>query len=110
MSATPKRLAGPLALTASSANVYNPATNTYAIVRHIHVSNKSAGAVTLSLWIGATAASAAGTELATAVSIAANSVWDYYGVLRLDNADFLTGSAGAATSLTITVEGDIFAA
>lgn len=111
MSATPKRLAGPTAATTSAANLYNPAANTYAIVRHIHVSNKSSGAVTLSMWIGATGASAAGTEfVGNPHSIAANSEWDWYGVLRMDNADFLTWSAGAATSLTAIVEGDLFAA
>jgi hypothetical protein len=70
--------------------------------------NKTAGAVTFSGYIGATGGNAAGTEfLGTALSIAANSAYDWYGMVRLDVADFLTGLASAATSLTIEAEGEI---
>lgn len=83
-------------------------TNTYLILRHIRIVNKTAGAVTFSLYIGATGGNAAGTEfMGLGTSIAANSYVDWYGQLRLDTADFLVGGASAATSLTLQAEGEI---
>ncbi len=111
---------GPVALATAATNVINPPTltggtglagtntNTYLVIRHIRIVNKTAGAVTCSFYIGATGGSVAGTEfLGTALSVAANSYIDWYGQLRLDPADFLTGLAGAATSLTFEAEGEI---
>lgn len=111
---------GPVALAAAAANIVNPPTLTggvglagtnsasYLVLKHIRIVNKTAGAVTASLFIGATGASAAGTEfLGNALSVPANSAVDWYGMVRLDAADFLTGLAGAATSLTIEGEGEI---
>ena len=69
--------------------------------------NKTAGAVTFSLWIGATGANAAGTEWFNAQSVAANAVADWYGQVRLDAADFLVGGASALTSLTFEAEGEV---
>ncbi len=112
---------GPLALTNAAANILNPGTTTGGvnstaspygnlriILTHIRLVNKTSGAVTASLYVGATGASAAGTEfLGTAVSIAANSYLDWYGRMPLDVADFLTGLASANTSITIEGEGEI---
>lgn len=109
---------GPVAVANAAANILNPATATggtnagsssqYLIIRHIRIVNKTAGAVTFSGYIGATGGSAAGTEfLGTALSIAANSAYDWYGLLRLDAADFFSGLASAATSLTIQGEGEV---
>lgn len=83
----------------------------FASIQHIRITNKTAGAVTFSLWKGATGANAAGTEvIGTGTSVAANSSFDWYGRMRFDTADFLVGGASAATSLTITLEGEIGAA
>jgi hypothetical protein len=111
---------GPVAVANAVGNLFNPptltggvnppaaSTNAYYILRHIRIVNKTGGAVTFSGYIGATGASAAGTEfLGTALSIAANSYVDWYGSLRLDPADFLTGVASAAASLTIEAEGEM---
>ena len=77
-------------------------------MQHIRIVNKTAGAVTFSLWIGATGANAAGTEfIGIGLSIAANQPYDWYGKARLDAADFLVGGASAATSLSITIEGEV---
>jgi hypothetical protein len=109
---------GPVAVANAVGNLFNPPTltggvnppsgsNTYFVIRHIRIVNKTAGAVTFSGYIGATGGSAAGTEfLGNALSVAANSYVDWYGAVRLDVADFLTGVAGAATSLTIEGEGE----
>jgi hypothetical protein len=83
-------------------------TQPYIILRHIRIVNKTAGAVTFSLWLGATGANAAGTEvIGIALSVAANSAYDWYGMMRLDAADFLVGGASAGTSLSIQGEGEI---
>lgn len=110
---------GPVALSNTlTTNILNPAaagsgtgytpTASYIVLRHIRIVNKTAGAVTCSFWLGATGANAAGTEvLGTGLSIPANSAYDWYGMLRLDAADFLVGGASAATSLTFEAEGEV---
>lgn len=110
---------GPIALTNTlTTNLLNPATASggvnagssaqYIILKHIRIVNKTAGAVTFSLWLGATGANAAGTEvIGQALSVAANSAFDWYGLLRLDAADFLVGGASANTSLSIEGEGEV---
>lgn len=110
---------GPVALTNTlTTNILNPPTATggvnggssamYLVIKHIRIVNKTAGAVTCSFWLGATGANAAGTEvIGQGLSVAANSYIDWYGLLRLDAADFLVGGASAATSLSIQGEGEI---
>jgi hypothetical protein len=111
---------GPVAMAASATNIANSAitslagpvgytqTQPYLLLTHIRIVNKTAGAVNASLFIGATGGSAAGTEFGySAYSIAANSFVDWYGRVRLESTDFLTGLASAATSLTFEGEGEI---
>jgi len=110
---------GPVAMSDTlTTNILNPPTASggvnagsaaqYIILRHIRIVNKTAGAVTFSLWLGATGANAAGTEvIGQGLSVAANSAYDWYGAMRLDAADFLVGGASAATSLSIQGEGEI---
>jgi hypothetical protein len=82
--------------------------STKIILTHIRIVNKTAGAVTFSLWIGATGGNAAGTEfMGTGYSVPANSAVDWYGRLPLISTDFLVGGASAATSLSIQAEGEI---
>jgi hypothetical protein len=108
MAGTIKRTFGPVALSATlTTNVYNNTSALiYDVITHIRIVNKTAGAVTASLWLGATGANAAGTEVLNGYSIAANSVYDWYGRLKMTSTDFLVGGASAGTSLTITGEGD----
>ncbi len=110
---------GPVALTATlTTNLLNPPAASggvnagsggqYIILRHLRIVNKTAGAVTFSLWLGATGGNLAGTEVVgQGYSVAANSAFDWYGALRLDTGDFLVGGASAGTSLTISGEGEI---
>lgn len=110
---------GPVALTNTlTTNILNPPTasggtnagssSQYIVLRHIRVVNKTAGSATFSLYLGATGANAAGTEvIGIAQVVAANSSYDWYGVLRLDAADFLVGGASANTTLVIQGEGEI---
>jgi len=99
LNSTVSSLSGPVGFTM---------TQPYLILKHIRVVNKTAGAVTCSFWLGATGGNAAGTEvIGQGLSIAANSFIDWFGLLRMDAADFLVGGASAGTSLTIEGEGEI---
>ena len=112
---------GPVALTTTlTTNIVNPnitslagpigytQTQPYVVLRHIRIVNKTGSAATVSMWIGATGGNAAGTEFAfQATSVPANSFVEWYGLVRLDAADFLVGGAGTATALTFEGEGEI---
>ena len=112
---------GPVALTTTlTTNILNPPTltggvgvpgttaNTYFVLRHIRIVNKTAGAITFSLWIGLTGGNVAGTEfLGIGTSVPAISPVDWYGYMPLEVADFLVGGASANTSLTFQAEGEI---
>lgn len=107
MAGTLRKISGPAYLANAAADIYTPAAATiYTTIRHIHVANVTAGAVTFTLYIGATGGSSAGTELFKAYSVVANGSFDYYCALKLLSTEFLSGLASAATSLTIIVEGD----
>ena len=110
MAGTFKRI-GPTALTNTlTTNVYNNTSSLlYDVFTHINIINKTNAAVSFSLWLGATGANAAGTEvIGQARSIAANSSFDWYGNLKLTSTDFLVGGASANTALTITIESQQF--
>lgn len=112
---------GPVALSSTlTTNILNPnitsvagpvgftMTQPYILLKHIRIVNKTSSAATFSLYKGATGANAAGTEvIGIALSIAANSAYDWYGLMRLDAADFLVGGSGTATALVISGEGEI---
>lgn len=122
---------GPVALTTTTTtNVINPPTltggtglagtntNTYVIITHIRIVNKTASPALAAFWLGATGANTAGTEailggtasagaLTQGVPIPGQSYVDWFGRLRLDVADFLVGGAGTATALTFEAEGEI---
>lgn len=107
MAGTLKRISGPAYLASSVADIYTPpAAAILTVIRHIHIANVTAGAITFTLYVGGTAGSAGGTELFKAKTVAANDSFDYYCVLRMTSTDFLSGLASVATSLTITVEGE----
>lgn len=110
MAGTVKRTIGPVALTTTlTTNVYNNTSALiYDVIKHIHVVNKTGSAATFTLYVGATGANAAGTELFVAQSVAANSSYDWYGNLKMTSTDFLVGGAGTATALTLTAEGEQF--
>jgi hypothetical protein len=110
---------GPLALTTTlTTNILNPPTATggtnggssaqYIVLKHVRFVSKTTAASTASLWLGATTANAAGTEIiVSGTTVAANSYLDWYGLLRLDSADFLVGGSNTATALSIEGEGEI---
>lgn len=95
----------PAAISNSAGNLYNPASGVFGTIRAIHVVNKDSSNHTFSLWLGATGATAAGTEIFSAQQVLATNVYDWYGMLELGSSDFLVGIASAASELTITIMG-----
>lgn len=111
---------GPIALTTTmTTNLLNPpaasggvnggSSGQVIVLTHLRVNNKTGSAATFSLWLGATGANTAGTEVAVAKSVPANDWIDLYfpGGLRIEETDFLVGGASANTTLTIQGEGSI---
>src|ERR1044072_3675561 len=101
---------GPVALSSTlTTNILNPNITSvagpvgsampqpYIILRRIRIVTKPSSAATFSLYLGATEANAAGTEVVgTGLSVAENSAYDWYGYLRIAAAHFLVGGAGRA--------------
>lgn len=110
---------GPLALTTTlTTNLLNPPTAAggvnagtspqYIVLKHLRVVNKTGAAATFSMWLGASGGNAAGSEVVgTGQVVQPNQAYDWYGLLRIDAAEFLVGGASAATALTIQGEGEI---
>src|SRR5229473_644379 len=112
---------GPVALTNTlTTNIFNfnvtslagpvgfTLTQPYVLIRHLRIVHKTGSTATFSLWLGATGANTAGTEvIGQGLSVPANQAFDWYGLLRMDAADFLVGGSGTATALTIEGEGEI---
>ena len=109
MARTPKRIVGPALVATTSTTVYTVPALTKTIIRHIHVSNPSGAAVTLTLSIGADAAA---TRLMSTYSIPAaaagvtDSIREIFWYVIMDAAEILTLSAGTNNILTITVSAD----
>jgi alpha/beta superfamily hydrolase len=108
---------GPVALAASAANVLNPPTASggvnagsspnYIIVKHMRFVNTTGAAITLSGYLGATGASAAGTEVVgIGKSVPANDYLDWFGQMRIDSTQFLV-MFGSAVGLTVQGSGEI---
>ena len=80
----------------------------YILIKHRRVTNKTTAAVNVSLFKGSSGGDAAGTEIGwSAVPVPPNSYLDFYGLIRLDSGDYLTGGAGANTALTLTIDGEV---
>lgn len=114
---------GPVVIPTTAGNIVNPPTltggtglagtntNTYVIIRHIRVVNTGAAAASPSLFIGATGGSSASTTFGfngTSIPASGNpgNYLDWYGLVRLDVADFLTGVA-SASGLVFEAEGEV---
>jgi len=90
-------LAGPVGLTLGQPILY---------LRRIRIVNKTNAAITVSLFIGATGASATGTEfMGGTLTIPAFSYVDWVGFKALTSTQFLTGVCSAASAAVI--EGDV---
>lgn len=98
-----KRLYGPAQLTNVAADTYIVPAGRNALVRHIHISNPSGGAVNLTLSVGADAAA---VRLFDAFPIPATSVYDWYGYLPMAAAEKIQAFGSTTLVLVIEVAGD----
>jgi hypothetical protein len=76
-----------------------------AIVRNIHVANETASAATVTLSLNAGASLAAGKHFLSAVSIPANSAYDWSGFKVLDAAGTIRALQGTNNALTVSIDG-----
>lgn len=99
-----KRLAGPAALTGAAATKYTAPALIRAIVRHIHISNTAAGAITVTVSIGA---DAVGTRILDAIQIAAGAEYNHYGYYALAPGELIQAfqNTGGTTGV-LTISGD----
>lgn len=98
-----KRLAGPALVTNAAATKYTVPALTKTIIRHIHIQNPSAAAVTFTASIGA---DAAGTRIFDAFSIGAGQIIDHFCYYVMDVAEIFQAFAGTNNILTLTIDGD----
>lgn len=103
MASTPKRLAGPAQLTASTATKYTVPSATKTIVRQIHLSNPDSVQHTVTVSIGA---DAAGTRILDAYPIAAGATLDLWCYYVLETTEIIAAFADAASHVVLTVDGD----
>lgn len=102
-SKTPVRAYGPAQLPSSSATRYTVPAGRIAVLRHIHVINPTAGAVTVTVSIGT---DATGTRLFSGKSLAAGAEYDHLGYWVLGPGEVLQANASSGSSLVMTVFGD----
>lgn len=98
-----KRLAGPALVSNAAATKYTVPATLRAVVRHIHVSNPTGGAVTFTMSIGA---DAAGTRIFDVYSLAAGAVLDHFGMYALAAGEIIQAFSGTNNVLTLTIDGD----
>lgn len=98
-----KRLHGPAQVSNAAATKYTVPAVTKTIIRHIHIQNPSAVAVTFTASIGA---DAAGTRIFDAFTIAANTVLDHFCYYVMEAAEIFQALAGTNNVLVLTIDGD----
>lgn len=99
----PTRFSGPALLSNSASTKYTVAASEKIIIRHIHLYNPSASAVTFTLSIGS---DAAGTRLFDAYSIPPASPFDHFCYYDVDAGEVIQSLAGTNNVLILTINGD----
>jgi hypothetical protein len=96
------RIVGPAAISGTWSTFYTVPASTKTVVRNIHVTNTTSGAIQFSLAINGTAAA---NQLYSAFVIPGAGTLDWSGFLVLAAADTLRAASNLNTALTITVSG-----
>jgi len=97
------RFHGPALVSNAAATKLTVSASEKVIIRHIHISNPSASAVSFTASIGT---DATGTRIFDALSIPAVSVFDHFGFYVLDAAEIFQAFAGTNNILTLTIDGE----
>ena len=103
MARIPTRFHGPAQVSNVAATKYTVLTSEKIIVRHVHIQNPSASAVTFTLSLGTDAAA---VRVFDAHSIPAGSIFDHFCYYILDAAEIIQALAGTNNILTLTINGD----
>jgi hypothetical protein len=98
------RFHGPALVTNAAVTKYTVASNQKIIVRHIHVQNPSASAVTFTMSIGADTAA---VRIFDAYSIGAGQLFDHFCYYVVEEAEIIQALAGTTNILTLTIDGEI---
>lgn len=107
----PKRLAGPIQLASSTATIYtapNPSSLptgmiAKAYIKHIHLSNPTANARTVTMSITADAAS---KRILDAYTLAAGTTKDDFPMYVLEAGEIIAANADAATAVVCVIDGE----
>ncbi|HET7713853.1 MAG TPA: hypothetical protein VFK94_06460 [Patescibacteria group bacterium] len=102
MAETNKRLHGPAQVSNAAATKYTVPAGTKTLVRHVHISNPSANAVTFTMSIGADAAA---VRLFDAYSIPAGTVFDWFPFMIIDATEIIQALAGTNNILVLEIFG-----
>lgn len=103
MARVPTRFHGPAALSNAATTKHTAAASEISLIRHVHVSNTSAGAVNFTMSIGT---DAAGTRIFDAYPVAASTVLDHWCYYPLAAAEVVQALGSVNNQLTLTISGD----
>ena len=111
---------GPVSIGFAAVNIFNPGVvaggvnspsgNLRGLLKHFRIVNSDVTDGTISLYLGASGGTAAGTEeVWSGTTVPANSFLDYYAnpALKVDVTDFLVGKSSLNGALVLTIEGEI---
>ena len=98
------RFSGPALLSNAAATKYLVPAASQAVLKHIHVENPTASAVTFTMSIGA---DAAGTRIYDSYSVAAGGVLDVFCMYVLAAAEIVQAFAGTTNVMTLTLDGTL---
>lgn len=97
-----KRVYGPTQLPTAATTLYTVPTSTVTVLRYVRFVNTTGTDRTVTMSIGA---DAAGTRLFSALTVPANSAYDWSGNVPLTPGETLVGYANAAAAVTCVVSG-----
>jgi hypothetical protein len=83
-------------------------TQPYLVIKHVRILNSGGTTQTVTMYKGATGGSAGGTQVFfAAFQLAAGQFQDWYGQLRCDSGDFITGIATTVSTVIVEFDAEI---
>lgn len=85
--------------------LYTNSSGVASVVRNIHVANTTGTAATITLGINTGAAMVAAEHYLSAMSVAANSTYDWSGFAVISIGETIRALQGTASALTVSISG-----
>lgn len=104
MARTALRIHGPAQVSNAAATKATVPANTKYIIRHIHISNTSAGVAKITVSIGADAAA---TRILDARSVAAGDVYDHFGYYPMEETEIIQAFSDVNNQLTLVINAEV---